>query len=265
MNSVRNVQRAVLHERDRQIAELEAGRVIHSETRTFDDQSGTTSGMRTKEELNDYRYFPEPDLSPLIISDEWLNSIKGKMPELPDELYNRFTSEFGLPEYDAEILTENREDAAYFIEACKFTKNYKSVSNWIMGPVKSWLNEQKSDMTRFPVSPSGLAELIALIDSGKLSHTTAGKSVFPEMIKNANISPLTIAEENNLIQDSDSQNIMPIIEEVLESMPEKVKAYKKGKKGLIGLFMGELMKKSKGKADPKLANELLRKKLEKLN
>ena len=262
MNSIRNVQRAIRHEFDRQVKQLEAGNPIPSETRTFNDQTGTTAGMRTKEELNDYRYFPEPDLSPLIISDEWLESIRASMPALPEEWYHRFIEKYGLPEYDARILTDDRDMAEYFEQLCGKTNYFKSASNWMMGPVKSYLNEAGSEMSDFPVRTEELAELIEMIEDQQISHSIASREIFPKMLEQTGLSPQAIARENNLLVDSDSQSLLPIIDEILGDLPDKVKAYKNGKKGLIGLFMGELMKKSKGKADPKLANELLRNRLE---
>ncbi|MEO1050774.1 MAG: Asp-tRNA(Asn)/Glu-tRNA(Gln) amidotransferase subunit GatB [Bacteroidota bacterium] len=261
MNSIRNVQRAIDHEVERQITILEHGGIISSETRTFDANAGTTAGMRTKEELNDYRYFPDPDLSPMHVSEEWLDAIRAAMPSLPNELKARFMSQYELPEYDASVLIDAKETALYFDELCDKTKNYKSASNWVMGPVKSYLNDQNKTLSEFPISTDQMAELIELVDDQKVSFSTASKQLFKELINRPNISPINLAEELNLIQDSDVSSIEPIIEEVLASMPDKVKAYKKGKKGLIGLFMSEVMKKSRGKADPKVANELIRSKL----
>jgi len=262
MNSMKNVQRAINYEVQRQIKETEAGNSIPSETRTFNDQNGTTAGMRTKEELNDYRYFPDPDLSPLVIDEAWLERLKKSMPALPREIKSRLVDQYGLPEYDAAVLTESREMAEYFEEACSHTQKHKAISNWLMGPVKSWLNESNQDINDFKISPLHLAQLINMIDQGKVSNSLASKEIFPAMIADPSLSPLNLAEQNNFIQNSDSDVLLPIIDEILQSLPDKVKAYRNGKKGLIGLFMGELMKKSKGKADPKLANELLRNKLE---
>lgn len=262
MNSVRNVQRAIDHEVIRQIEQLERGETIISETRTFDATKGSTSSMRTKEDLNDYRYFPEPDLSPLVISDEWLDDIKASMPSLPKALFKKFVEEFNLPEYDAQVLTDSKEIALYFKELCEETNNYKAASNWMMGPIKSYLNELTLHISQFPVTPKQMATLIKLVDAGKVSFTIASQKIYPEMIKNAGKDPLKIAEELNLIQESDTDTIIPIVDEVLASLPGKVGEYKSGKKGLLGLFMGEVMKKSKGKADPKVASELLKERLD---
>jgi aspartyl-tRNA(Asn)/glutamyl-tRNA(Gln) amidotransferase subunit B len=262
MNSIRNVQRAIEFEIERQINEAEAGNTIYSETRQFDAITGHTYGMRTKEELNDYRYFPEPDLQPLKISEEWLSSIKNMLPSLPHELYKKFTGEFGLSEYDGLVLTDTKEIALYFEDLCKKTKNFKAASNWVMGPVKSYLNELTLHINQFPINTDQLAELIALVDEGKVSYTVASQKVFPEMLKSDGKKPLAIAESLNLMQDSSSDSLQPIIDEVLAKNPAKVAEYKGGKTGILGMFMGDVMKASKGKADPKIASELLRKSLE---
>ena len=262
MNSIRNVQRAIDHEIERQIDEIEKGNLIVSETRTFDAGTGLTYGMRTKEELNDYRYFPDPDLSPMEVSDKWLNGIQATMPALPRELYNKYITQLNLPEYDAQVLTDTKDVALYFEELCKLTKNYKAASNWVMGPVKQYLNELSLSVEEFPISTSVLAELISLIDSGKISFSVASQRVFPELLKSPHKTALEVAQQLNLIQESNHNAIIPIIDEVLKEFPLKVEEYKNGKKGIVGMFMGEVMKRSKGKADPKVANELITKKLE---
>lgn len=262
MNSIRNVQRAIEHEIERQILAIEAGEKISSETRTFDAATGATAAMRTKEELNDYRYFPDPDLSPLHVSEKWLRDIEQTMPSLPRELYKKYVQDFALPEYDAKVLTDSKEIALYFEKLCKKTDNYKAASNWVMGPVKSYLNELTLHIDEFPLSTDQIAELIDLVDSNKVSFSVASQRLFPEMLKADGESPMQIAERLNLVQESDTGAIGEIIDEVISENPAKVEEYKSGKKSLIGMFMGEVMKKSKGKADPKLANQLLRQKLD---
>ncbi|HHP7240053.1 MAG TPA: Asp-tRNA(Asn)/Glu-tRNA(Gln) amidotransferase subunit GatB [Cyclobacteriaceae bacterium] len=262
MNSFRNVVRAIEYEVDRQITEVKKGNPISSETRTYDASTGKTFGLRTKEEMNDYRYFPEPDLSPFVVTESWLEEIKSTMPSLPHELYSKFTIEYNLPDYDASVLTDSKEIALYFDELCSKTTNYKAASNWVMGPVKSYLNELTLNIKDFPLTTEKLAELIALVESNKVSNSNAAQNIFPRLIENPDKKPIEIAEELNLVQESDMDSIRPLITEVLESYPEKVEQYKKGKKGLLGLFMGEVMKKSKGKADPKIANQLLKESLE---
>lgn len=263
MNSIRNVQRAIDHEIERQIREIEKGNAIVSETRTFDAASGKTFGMRTKEELNDYRYFPDPDLSPVVISEERLNEIRASLPALPYDLFKKFTTEYQLPEYDAQVLTDSKDVASYFELVCTHTANRKAASNWVMGPVKSYLNEFNLAADEFPVPPQKLADLIALIDAGQVSYTVASQKLFPELLKNPNRSALEVAQQLNLIQQSDHDSLLPIIDEVIKEFPLKVEEYQNGKKGIISMFMGEVMKRSKGKADPKVANELLTRKLKK--
>jgi aspartyl-tRNA(Asn)/glutamyl-tRNA(Gln) amidotransferase subunit B len=261
MNSIRNVGRAIDVEIERQINIAEKGENIVSETRTYDADKNMTFSMREKEELNDYRYFPDPDLSPVIVSDEWLEKIKASMPALPHELLEKFINQFKLSAYDAQVLTDSKDIAAYFESVCKHTSNYKAAANWIMGPVKSSLNENQKTADRFSVKPLRLAELIQLIDSGKMNFTVASQTLFPEMISNPGKSPVELAQELDIIQENDQSAILPIIEEVLASFPDKVKDYKKGKTAIVGMFMGEVLKRSKGKADPKLVNELIISKL----
>jgi aspartyl-tRNA(Asn)/glutamyl-tRNA(Gln) amidotransferase subunit B len=261
MNSIRNVQRAIDFEIERQIELIELGGAVISETRLFDATTGKTYGMRTKEELNDYRYFPDPDLSPMVVSDEWLNEIRKSMPALPNELATRLVDEYKIPEYDAQVLTDSKDVAYYFLETCDYNKNYKAVSNWVMGAVKSALNDQNISADKFAVRPNVLADLIRLIDEGKISYTMAYQRLFPELVKRPGKAPVELAKELNLLQDSNVDSILPIVEEVIKEFPLKVEEYKKGKKGIVSMFMGEVMKRSKGKADPKMASELLSKKL----
>ncbi len=262
MNSFRNVSRAIEHEFERQVIMAEAGKEIISETRTFDAATGTTASMRSKEDLNDYRYFPEPDLSPVIVSEEWLESIRSSMPPLPRELFHKFVHEYGLPDYDAGVLTDSKEIALYFEELCSHVQNFKAASNWMMGPVKSYLNELTLHIEDFPVSATSLAELIAIIDEGKVSFTVASQKIYPEMLKDNSKTPLQIAQELNLIQQSDEGSLKPIVESVLSENKAKVEEYRSGKKGLMGMFMGQVMKKSQGKADPKVATKILTELLE---
>jgi aspartyl-tRNA(Asn)/glutamyl-tRNA(Gln) amidotransferase subunit B len=262
MNSIRNVQHAIDHEIARQIEALERGETISSETRTFDAADGRTYSMRTKEELNDYRYFPDPDLSPLEVSEEWLDKIRASMPALPRELYHKYVEEFHLSPYDSHVLTDAKDVAMYFENVCGLTKNFKAASNWVMGPVKSYLNELDLSADEFPIVPETLVELMDLVDSNKVSFSIASQRVFPELLKNPSRSALEVAQQLNVIQDSNQDAMIPIIEEILKEFPLKVEEYKNGKKGIVGMFMGELMKRSKGKADPKVANALITKKLE---
>jgi aspartyl-tRNA(Asn)/glutamyl-tRNA(Gln) amidotransferase subunit B len=262
MNSMRFIQKAIEYETIRQIEAVENGDKLIQETRSFDPATGRTSGMREKETQNDYRYFPEPDLVPLTISETWLSEVKNQMPALPWELFEKFTKQYNLPEYDANVLTDSREVAEYFEATCGFTKNYKAVSNWIMGSVKSYLNDNNLEINELPITPERLGALINLIDEGKVSTSTAAQQIFPEMLTDTSKTPLQIAEAKNLIQQSNTDTLQALINEVLANNPAKVKEYKSGKKGLLGMFMGEIMKKSKGSADPKVTTELLQKTLD---
>lgn len=262
MNSFRNVSRAIEHEHERIIHLLEAGVEIISETRTFDAASGTTASMRTKEDLNDYRYFPEPDLSPVVISEEWLNSVKVTLPALPRELYRKFMDSYGLPAYDAGFLSESKEIALWFDTLCSKTKHFKSASNWMMGPMRSYLNEHAMHLDDFPIQQETLAELIALVEEGKVSFTAASQTIYPELLKGTSESPIILAQRLNLLQESNEGSLKPIVEEVLAENKSKVAEYRSGKKGLMGMFMGQVMKKSQGKADPKVATKLLTELLE---
>ncbi|HSJ66335.1 MAG TPA: Asp-tRNA(Asn)/Glu-tRNA(Gln) amidotransferase subunit GatB, partial [Anditalea sp.] len=257
MNSFRNVVRAIEHEFERQVVMMEEGIEIDSETRNFDGPTGTTSSLRSKENLNDYRYFPEPDLSPVVISEEWLQAVKSEMPSLPRELHDKFVNLYGLPDYDAGVLTDSKEIALFFEELCEKTTNYKAASNWMMGPVKSYLNELTLHISDFPITPGQVAELIALIDDGKVNFSVASQKIYPELLRDKKKSPHQIAQEMNLIQESDESSIKPIIESVIAENAAKVEEYKSGKKGLLGMFMGQVMKKSQGKADPKVASKIL--------
>lgn len=210
--------------------------------------------------MNDYRYFPDPDLAPLVISDEWLEQIRAAMPLLPNELYQKFTSYYGLPDYDAALLTDARELAEYYEAVCGATSHYKLASNWVMGAVKGQLNEKTLRDRQFPVSAHQVAALVNLIADGTISQTAA-QQVFTLLIEQPDASPLSLATSHNLIQNRNTDALQTLVEEVLTAWPDKVQQYQRGKKNLLGLFVGEVMKKSKGSADPKLVNELVTKQL----
>ncbi len=261
MNSFRHVQRAIDHEVERQIELIEKGEPVISETRTFNINDGKTYAMRTKEELNDYRYFPDPDLSPVVISNELLGRIKSMMPTLPQALVDKFVSHYQLTEYDALLLTEAKEMAAFFEALCALNTLHKENANWLMGPVKSFLNENNIDIAAFPVSADKLSELISLVHKKQLSYSIAVQRIFPLLAASPQLDILSHAKELNLLQVNNDDFIINIIGAVIIDFPEKVEEYQNGKKGIITMFMGEVMKRSKGKADPKAANELLVKKL----
>lgn len=263
MNSIRNVQRAIEFEITRQIEAIEKGETLYQETRSFDALKGITISMRSKEAANDYRYFPEPDLQPLIMDEKQIATIKAKMPALPRELFLKYTGELGLSDYDAYNLTDSKGIALYYEEIIKHTKNYKAAANWMMGDIKSYLNEFGVEIDEFPLKPQTIAALITLIDEGKVSTSIASQKIFPEMLKQKDKTPLQLAEEMNLIQDSSEDAILGFINEVIAQHPSEVERYRNGEKQLVGFFMGQLMKVSKGKADPKTANALMRQTLEK--
>jgi aspartyl-tRNA(Asn)/glutamyl-tRNA(Gln) amidotransferase subunit B len=257
MNSIRNVQRAIEHEYMRQVEMVENNIDIPSETRNFDATTGTTSSLRSKEALNDYRYFPEPDLQPFIVTESYLASVKDMMPPLPNDLKHKFINEFGLPEYDAIVLTDAKEIALFFVDLCNKTTNYKAASNWVMGVVKSYMNELSLHISQFPLSTTQIAEIIALVEQNKLSFSTASQKLFPEMAKNPTKTALETAQKLDLLQDSTDDSIAILVDAALAKFPDKITEYKNGKVGLLGLFVGEVMKASKGKADPKKVNELV--------
>ena len=259
MNSIRNVQRAIEFEIKRQIDLLESGEKYTSETRSFDATSGTTFSLRSKEAANDYRYFPEPDLPPFRVKADAIEKVRAAMPALPRELFTRFTKELGLNDYDAKNLTDSKETASYFSAVVNNQVPAKAAANWVLGPVKGFLNEEALDWHQFPLHANKLAEMILLVESGKVSHTAATQSIFPELIRNSTKSAEEIATEKDLLQQSDDSFLEGLAREVLAAWPDKVEEYHSGKKGVLGLFMGDLMKKSKGKADPKKASAIIQK------
>ena len=262
MNSSRNVKNAIDFEIKRQIEVIENGGQIVHETRGFDAVKGITISQRHKEEANDYRYFPEPDLQPIEITKEYIEQIKKTLPLLPKELNTIYQREYKLSQYDSNLLIEDKETALFFNEICALTNNYKLAANIINGVIKSYLNENGLTITQLDISAKNIANLIDLIEGNQISNTIATSKIFPLLISSKK-SPKTIAEENNWIQESDNTILKDLILQALEKYPEKIQEYKNGKKGLIGLFMGEVMKISKGKADPKVTNKLLRDILEK--
>ena len=262
MNSTRNVKRAIEFEIDRQIELLEEGGTVVHETRSFNAANNTTISMRHKEEANDYRYFPEPDLQAVIVTEEYIAQVKSQLPPLPKELYSKFTAEYGLSDYDTNILIDEKGIALYYNELCSHTKNFKSAANFVNGSVKSYLNENAVSISDFSISTEQLATLISIVDDKRISNSVATSKVFPAMLS-SNKTAEEIATENNWVQESDSDALGEYITQAIAKYPEKVVEYKGGKRGLIGLFMGEVMKLSKGQADPKLANQLLKTELEK--
>jgi aspartyl-tRNA(Asn)/glutamyl-tRNA(Gln) amidotransferase subunit B len=262
MNSIRNVQRAIEFEITRQIEAVENGETLSQETRSFDALKGITISMRSKEAANDYRYFPEPDLQPITVDEKQISAIRSEMPALPRELFLKYTKELGLSEYDAYNLTDNKGIALYYETIIEHTSNFKSAANWLMGEVKSYLNEFGVDIEAFPIDALKIADVIRLIDSGKISHSAASQKLFPAQLSQPTANPAELSEQLNLLQDSSADAIKSFIQQVIDENPNEVERYRNGEKQLTGFFMGQLMKISKGKADPKAANELMRKTLE---
>ncbi len=262
MNSFRNVMRAIEYEAQRQSEVLAAGGTIHMETRTFDAAKGTTVGLRSKEQAHDYRYFPEPDLQPLTVTEADKETIRKAMPPLPRELRAKYTQKLGLSDYDAGILTDDKATALYYEALIARTTNYKGAANWVMGDVRGWLNERGLPMESFPIPAERLAGLIALIDAGKVSHSIAAQKLFPLMLSDTASTAEQLAQQHDLVQDTNVDLIEAIARDVMGRYPDKVEAYRSGQKGLLGLFMGEVMKGTKGKADPKRASEVVRQLLE---
>src|SRR5258706_2064106 len=257
LNSIRHIKKAIEFETRRLIGQLEKGEKIIQQTRSFDATTGASFSIREKEDADDYRYFAEPDLTPFELQDDFIKTIRKSIPALPEERIKKYMTALQLSEYDAEVLTDEKEFSDYFEQTILYTPNYKATANWMIGPVKSWLNENNKEIREFPVNPKQLAELISLVDTGKVSFSVASTKIFLQLINDPSKSPENIAIEQNLIQQSDVSAIEPIIDKILEKYADKVKEYKKGKKGLLALFVGEVMKQSKGKADPKVTSELL--------
>ena len=260
MNSFRNVEKAIEKEIERQIDLIEDGKEIIQQTLLWNADLEDLFPMRSKEEAHDYRYFPDPDLMPVVVSEEWKNELKNSLPELPDKKKKRFIEDYKLPVYDAEILTSSLKLSEYFEAILTVTDDYKSASNWVMTEVLKIINEQKIDLNDFKISPENIGELINLINQKIISHKIA-KDVFNEMLTE-NKSPKIIVEEKNLIQISDSGELEKEIDKILDANPKDVQDYLSGKEKVIGFFVGQLMKATKGKANPQTVNELLKQKLE---
>lgn len=259
MNSFNNVQHALEYEILRQGAVLESGDQVVQETRLWDASQGLTHSMRGKEEAHDYRYFPEPDLVPVVISDTWEEEIRGSLPELPMEKRGRFISTYNIPPYDAGVLTASRALADYYEEVVRLCERSKIASNWVMGDFLAYLNEAKLEIEESPIPPAALAELIGIIGDGTISGKIA-KEVFEEMWQSGK-QPKEIVEEKGLVQITDTGELEKIVEGVLAANQKQLEQYRAGKDQLFGFFVGQTMKATGGKANPKIVNELLKKKL----
>ncbi len=260
LNSFKNVQKALEFEIRRQRTLLERGESIVQETRLWDAGRNVTVSMRGKEEAHDYRYFPDPDLVPVVVDESWVEEVRQALPELPESKKERFSSQWGLPSHDAQVLISSRSLADYFEAVVKAFPRPKMASNWILSELLRELNRDERDMDACPITPQNLAELLQLIESGVLSGKIA-KNVFQSMYETGD-SPGNIVKKQGLIQVTDEGAIEAVIAEVLAENPEEVSRYQKGKEKLFGFFVGQVMKKTKGKANPQLVNDLLRKKLQ---
>ncbi|GIP19686.1 aspartyl/glutamyl-tRNA(Asn/Gln) amidotransferase subunit B [Paenibacillus montaniterrae] len=255
MNSMRNVQRGLEYEQLRQAEILDAGGEVVQETRRYDDASGKTFSMRGKEEAHDYRYFPDPDLVKLHISQEWKDAVRATIPELPDARKERYTSQYELSSYDAEVITSSKKLADLFEESLNYTKDAKGAANWIMGDLLGYLNANNKELSDVGLTGQGLGEMLELLGKGTINGKIA-KTVFKTMLETGKL-PQQIVEEQGLVQISDEGALLAIVDAVIERNPQSVEDYRAGKEKAIGFLVGQLMKETKGKANPALVNKLL--------
>jgi aspartyl-tRNA(Asn)/glutamyl-tRNA(Gln) amidotransferase subunit B len=260
LNSFRFLQKALEHEIERQTALVSNGERVRQETRLWDAAAGRTVAMRSKEEAHDYRYFPEPDLPPLHVDSTLVDRYRAEMPELPDDRRKRLVSQYALPDYDAGILTASAALADYFEAAAKASGNAKAASNWIMGELSRKMNETGDDITRVPVTPAQLADLIKLVDTGKINTPTA-KDVFEKMYGTGRTADAIVAAEG-LAQIDDESAVVDMIRQVLAGQADAVASYRSGKTSTFGFLVGQVMKAAGGKANPKTVNALLKRELD---
>jgi aspartyl-tRNA(Asn)/glutamyl-tRNA(Gln) amidotransferase subunit B len=259
LNSFKHVEKALQYEISRQKEAILDGEQIVQETRLWDPDNNKTLSMRGKEEAHDYRYFPDPDLLPLLIDDEWIDTVQKSLPELPEAKKKRFMDQYGLPSYDAELLTSDRSLADYFEDCTRRFSQPKQVSNWVMGSLLGLLNAQEKTIEESPVSAGDLADLLALVEEGAISGKIA-KTVFEQMAQTGKPAR-QIVEEKGLIQITDTDAIEDLVAQVVARHPKEVAAYQNGKTKLLGFFVGQVMQATKGQANPKMVNEILKKKL----
>lgn len=256
MNSLNNVRKAIVFEIKRQIDLKQNGKEIISETRTFNPVAGSTSAMRVKETLTDYRYFPDPDLPPVLLTAEWLEGVRHKIPELPFEKEQRFRKEYGLSVYDASVLTSSDDLATFFESVAIECRNYKSAANWIMGPVLSVLNSKSIQIEEFDLAPKQIAGIIGFIEAGKLSYSVASRKLFPALLDTPESDIEELAEKMHLFSGQEEE-LVKAVNEVIEEFPKETEMLRNGKQKLLGMFMGKIMKKTKGLADPNKAKQML--------
>ncbi len=261
LNSIRNVKKAIEIEVDRLIGIIENGENVIQETRSFNADNNSTFSLRSKEDADDYRYFPEPDLPPFNITKEYINTIKNEMPELPAVLQEKYINAHRLTAYDAARICDDKEGAILYETVAAQTGNYKTTANWITGPIKNYCNENNFSMNNFPLNASQIATLINFTETGKVHYNLASTKLMYAMINDKTASPESLAVSMNLLQENNTKALEIWVIETLFSMPEKVKEYRSGKKGLLGLFAGQVKKLSKGKADMDAVNKMLEEKL----
>lgn len=261
LNSIRNVRKAIEVELERLTAITEKGEKIVQETRSYDADHNTTFSLRSKEDAEDYRYFPEPDLPPFMISDEYLAKIKREMPELPKELFERYKKDFGLSDYDAEQVCADRADAEFFEGLVAHTKHYKAAANWMLGPLKNYNAEHHTSFENFPLEGLQIATMIDRVEEGRVSFQSATTRLMQHLVNNKEVSTDQAIAALNIAQQSGTTELEQWIEESLAAMPDKVKDYKNGKKNLLGLFAGDVKKRSRGQADMQKVTQMLQEKL----
>jgi aspartyl-tRNA(Asn)/glutamyl-tRNA(Gln) amidotransferase subunit B len=260
MNSFSAIQKAIEHEIERQVAALEAGERLYQETRLWDESTQRTVSMRSKEGSSDYRYFPEPDLGPIEVSPEQLSEWQSQLPELPAHKRDRYEKELGLSAYDARVMTDDRAISEYFEATVAAGATAKLAANWVMGDISAYLNKEGMLITQLPLKPDQLAEMIKLIEANTISNKI-GKDLLPELLLKGG-SPQALVEQKGLVQESDPKVIEAAIDQVIASFPAELEKYRGGKKNMLGFFVGQVMKATGGKADPKLTNQLLQRKLD---
>jgi aspartyl-tRNA(Asn)/glutamyl-tRNA(Gln) amidotransferase subunit B len=265
VNSLRFARQAVNYEAQRQIKILQNGGSIIQSTLDFNPETGITTPTRSKEDAQDYRYFPDPDLPPVVLTQEYIRNIQAQMPPLPRQLMAQFTEQYKLTPYDATQLTDELPIAQYYIQTINHTAHYKTAANWIINIIKAKLNETNTPIEKFPLTPIHLAQIVELLENGHINNTLAVNQLLPACLQNPTVQPQTLAQQLNLLQSPNNNQPDPSIynhiDQIFAKYPDKVQEYKQGKKNLIGLFMGELMKATNGRIDPKLANQMLLEKL----
>jgi len=261
LNSIRFIKKAIEFEAVRLVELIENGEEVLQQTRGFDETSGTTYSIRTKEDADDYRYFADPDLPPFLITEEMINSIRKSMPPSQRQRVEALMQEYTLSEYDASMLASNGELENYFKQIVSFTTNIKSAVNWVLNPIKNWLTENEVGVEELVIPPKSIADLISLIDSGKITYGIAQQKILPALLNNGSIDVYEYAEKSDLLLSENNSEIDEWINSVLEKHPQKVTEFRKGKKGLIGFFVGEAMRLARGKADAQQITDKLNEKL----